>query len=77
MVGWKLYIDSPQQKAFDSYCGSLTEGNGHGDGDGIGDGDGDGWGNGWSGGRLGDGRGGGIGSYTVNGNADGGSATVW
>ena len=50
MVDWKLYIDSPQQRALDLCRGSLTKGSGYG-GYGYSDG-------------AGGGRGGGGGSST-------------
>ena len=51
-MSWKLYIDSPQQRALDLCGGSLTEGGGLRGGYGWG-GTGDGWG-------YGNGRGDGV-----------------
>ena len=42
MVDWKLYIDSPQERALGFFYGSLTENDGYGDGWGWIDGDGKG-----------------------------------
>ena len=51
MVDWKIYIDSPQQRAIKLCHGSLTEGEGLGDGWGsdFGAGYGDGYGYGYGG----------------------------
>ena len=76
MVDWKLYIDSPQKRAFDLCEGSLTACDGAGcgydtilgDETNCSDGYGDGWGYGFS-----DGYGDGYGWC----DGDGGSSTEW
>ena len=50
MVDWKLYIDSPQERALKLCYGSLTEGNGNGYGNDTGKGYFNGYGTGWGGG---------------------------
>lgn len=76
---WKLYIDSPQQRAFDFCYGSLTEGDGEGDGlycgynmllDGDGGNDNDGYCDCWG---EGDGWGDGYGYGYGDGRGDGDS----
>ena len=57
MVDWKLYIDSPQERALKLCHGSLTERDGVGFGYGVPCGDGFGYGNCY-GGRYGRGEGG-------------------
>ena len=80
MVNWKLYIDSPQQRALDACYGSLTKGSGWGCGRGghgrgfrgdLGDPWGDGWGDGYSRPSAN-----GDGDYD-DGTGDGWSATNW
>ena len=78
MVDWKLYIDSPQQRALDFCGGSLTEGDG---GDHLGSGygawiNGGGWGLGFgygadNGGGDGDGYRDGYGDGWGDGGGDG------
>jgi hypothetical protein len=72
MVDWKIYIDSPQERALHPCGGSLTEGDGYSDSDGNGDGYGCGSGYGYS---AGDGWG--DGNYWSDGATDGWSEDKW
>jgi hypothetical protein len=75
-MSWKLYIDSPQQKALDLCGGSLTEGGGYVNG---GVGDGMGYGNGSGGGVDNDcdGNGNGCGRGYGGAAGDGWSEDKW